>query len=98
MGVSRRRRVVLAPHRSERFDPVYFLLKHLQRKVSGHNQNQLFSIKSNTNSIMDQLDTLMLVKKRYKIDNTQYGAVPSISSDGRDSSDPVQRRGRQDAL
>ena len=77
---------------SERFDPAYFLLEHhhattfddlkaglehLRRKVSGHNQNQLSFIKSNTNSIMDQLDTLRSVKKRYEIDNTQYGADPT---------------------
>ena len=72
----------------ERFDPAYFLLEHhhattfddlkaglehLRRKVSGNNQD----IKSNTNSIMDQLNTLHSVKKRYEIDNTQYGADPT---------------------
>ena len=77
---------------SERFDPAYFLLEHhhattfddlkaglehLRRKVSGHNQNQLSFIKSNTNSIMDQLDTLRSVKKRYEVDNTQYGVDPT---------------------
>lgn len=59
----------------ERFDPAYFLLEHhhattfddlkaglehLRRKVSGNNQD----IKSNTNSIMDQLNTLRSVKSR----------------------------------
>ena len=39
-------------------------LEHLRRAVSGHNQNQLSFIKSNTNSIMDQLDTLRSVKQR----------------------------------
>jgi len=77
---------------SERFDPAYFLLEHhhattfddlkaglehLRRKVSGHNQNQLSFIKSNTNSIMDQLDTLRSVKKRYEIDNKEYGKDPT---------------------
>jgi len=77
---------------SERFDPAYFLLEHhhattfddlkaglehLRRKVSGHNQNQLSFIKSNTNSIMDQLDTLRSVKKRYEIDTRESGSDPT---------------------
>ena len=77
---------------SERFDPAYFLLEHhhattfddlkaglehLRRKVSGHNQNQLSFIKSNTNSIMDQLDTLRSVKKRYEIDTRETGRDPT---------------------
>jgi len=77
---------------SERFDPAYFLLEHhhattfedlkaglehLRRKVSGHNQDQLSFIKSNTNGIMDQLDTLRSVKKRYEIDNREYGSEPT---------------------
>ena len=45
--------------------------------MSGHNQNQLSFIKSNTNSIMDQLDTLRSVKKRYEIDNKEYGRDPT---------------------
>ena len=45
--------------------------------MSGHNQNQLSFIKSNTNSIMDQLDTLRSIKKKYEMDNTQYGADPT---------------------
>ena len=52
-------------------------LEHLRRTVSGHNQNQLSFIKSNTNSIMDQLDTLRSVKKRYEIDNKEYGRDPT---------------------
>jgi len=79
---------------SERFDPAYFLLEqhhnttfddlkagleHLKRAVSGHNQNQLSFIKSNTNSIMDQLDTLKSVKQRYEIDCKEYGRDPTIA-------------------
>lgn len=79
---------------SERFDPAYFLLEqhhnttfddlkagleHLKRAVSGHNQNQLSFIKSNTNSIMDQLDTLRSVKQRYEIDCKEYGRDPTIA-------------------
>jgi len=78
---------------SERFDPACFLLEHhhsttfddlkaglghLRRKVSGHNQNQLSFIKSNTNSIMDQLDTLRSVKQRYEIDSREQGGEPTL--------------------
>jgi len=79
---------------SERFDPAYFLLEHhqattfddlkagtefLRRKVSGYNENQLSFIKANTNSIMDQLDTLRSVRKRYEIDRHDYGTDPTAA-------------------
>jgi len=79
---------------SERFDPSYFLLEHhhattfddlkaglehLRRKVEGHSQNQLSFIKSNTNSIMDQLDTLKSIKRCYEMDNRNYGSDPTVS-------------------
>jgi len=82
---------------SERFDPAYFLLEHhhsttfddlkaglehLRRKVEGHNQNQLSFIKSNTNSIMDQLDTLKSIKSRYELDNKDYGSDPTVAVEG----------------
>ena len=78
---------------SERFDPAYFLLEHhqattfddlkagtehLRRKVSGHNQNQLSFIKANTNSIMDQMDTLRSIRKRYELDQRDYGPNPTV--------------------
>jgi len=77
---------------SERFDPAYFLLEHhssttfddlkagteyLRRKVSGHNENQLSFIKANTNSIMDQLDTLRSIRRRYELDRREYGGQPT---------------------
>jgi len=79
---------------SERFDPAFFLLQnhqattfddlkagteHLRRKVSGHNENQLSFIKANTNSIMDQLDTLRSVRKRYEIDRRDFGTNPTVA-------------------
>jgi len=78
---------------SERFDPAYFLLEHhsattfddlkagtehLRRKVSGHNANQLSFIKANTNPIMDQLDTIRSVRKRYELDRREYGQDPTV--------------------
>lgn len=79
---------------SERFDPAYFLLEHhhsttfddlkvglehLRRAVSGHNQNQLSFIKANTNSIMDQLETLRSVKQRFEIDAVESGRQPTVA-------------------
>ena len=78
---------------SDNFEPAYFLLdKHrsttfedlkagvgyLKRKVDGENESQLSFIKSNVSSIVDQLDTLRGIKKRYDIDNREYGKDPTI--------------------
>ena len=50
----------------------------MRRKVSGHNENQLSFIKANTNSIMDQLDTIRSVRKRYELDRREYGQDPTV--------------------
>ena len=53
-------------------------LSYLKRKVDGENESQLSFIKSNVSSIVDQLDTLKSIKRRYDVDNTQYGKDPTI--------------------
>ena len=53
-------------------------LSYLKRKVDGENESQLSFIKSNVSSIVDQLDTLRSIKKRYDIDNTEYGKDPTV--------------------
>ena len=58
---------LLEHHHATTFDDLKAGLEHLRRKVSGHSQNQLSFIKANTNSIMDQLDTLRSVKRRYEV-------------------------------
>lgn len=77
---------------SERFDPVYYLLEnhyqtgfedlqaglgYLRRKVNGENESQISFIKGNVSSIMDQLDSLMSIKRRFEIDNKEYGPQPT---------------------
>ena len=42
------------------------------------NESQLSFIKFNVSSIVDQLDTLKSIKRRYDVDNTQYGKDPTI--------------------
>lgn len=50
---------------------------YLRRKVDGENESQLSFIKANISSIMDQLDTLKGVKKRFEIDTKQFGKNPT---------------------
>ena len=49
----------------------------MRRKVDGENESQLSFIKANISSIMDQMDTLKGVKKRYEIDSQQVGKNPT---------------------
>ena len=69
---------LLDRHRSTTFEDLKSGLKYLKRKVDGENESQLSFIKSNVSSIVDQLDTLKSIKRRYDVDNTQYGKDPTI--------------------
>ena len=77
---------------TENFEPAYYLLENhhgtnfedlqaglafLKRKVDGENESQLSFIKANVSSIMDQLDTLKSIRKRFDIDNKEYGRNPT---------------------
>jgi len=70
---------LLEHHHATTFDDLKAGLEHLRRKVSGHSQNQLSFIKANTNSIMDQLDTLRSVKRRYEVDARESGPDPTLA-------------------
>ena len=69
---------LLDRHRSTTFEDLKAGLSYLKRKVDGENESQLSFIKSNVSSIVDQLDTLRSIKKRYDIDNTEYGKDPTV--------------------
>ncbi len=69
---------LLDKHRSTTFEDLKAGLGYLKRKVDGENESQLSFIKSNVSSIVDQLDTLRGIKKRYDIDNKEYGREPTI--------------------
>ena len=65
-------------HRSTNFEDLKAGVSYLKRKVDGENESQLSFIKSNVNSIVDQLDTLRDIKRRYDIDNKEYGRDPTV--------------------
>lgn len=69
---------LLDKHRSTTFEDLKAGVSYLKRKVDGENESQLSFIKSNVSSIVDQLDTLRGIKKRYDIDNSEYGRDPTI--------------------
>ena len=69
---------LLDKHRSTTFDDLKAGLSYLKRKVDGENESQLSFIKSNVSSIVDQLDTLKSIKRKYDIDNKEYGRDPTI--------------------
>lgn len=67
----------------EQFSPVWFLLEHhhnttfddlkaglyyLRRKVESQKEGQLSFLKSNAGSVIDQLDTLMMLKDKFQMD------------------------------
>jgi exocyst complex component 2 len=69
---------LLESHRSTTFEDLKAGVSYLKRKVDGENESQLSFIKSNVSSIVDQLDTLRSIKKRYEIDNNEYGRDPTV--------------------
>ena len=56
---------LLDKHRSTNFEDLKAGVSYLKRKVDGENESQLSFIKSNVSSIVDQLDTLRGIKKRF---------------------------------
>ncbi len=56
---------LLENHHGTNFEDLQAGLSYLKRKVDGENESQLSFIKANVSSIMDQLDTLKSVRKRY---------------------------------
>ncbi|XP_015188767.1 PREDICTED: exocyst complex component 2 [Polistes dominula] len=76
---------------SEKFHPGWFLLKHhhamtledlklgltfLKRKVNSQKEGQLSFLKANVGSVMEQLDTVMLLKEQFESDMKNYGTDP----------------------
>lgn len=69
---------LLEAHQGTTFEDLKAGLAFLKRKVDGENESQLSFIKANVNSIVDQLDTLRRIKKRYEIDCKEYGREPTV--------------------
>ncbi|XP_066587508.1 exocyst complex component 2 [Prorops nasuta] len=78
---------------NEKFHPGWFLLQHhhattmedlkaglayLKRKVNSQKEGQLSFLKANVGSVMEQLDTLMLLKDQFEADVKIYGDDPTL--------------------
>ncbi|XP_078047507.1 exocyst complex component secretory 5 [Augochlora pura] len=77
---------------NEKFHPGWFLLQHhhattfedlkaglayLKRKVNSQKEGQLSFLKANVGSVMEQLDTIMLLKEQFETDIKTYGGDPT---------------------
>ncbi|XP_046625884.1 exocyst complex component 2 isoform X1 [Neodiprion virginianus] len=77
---------------SEKFHPGWFLLQHhhattlddlkaglayLRRKVHSQKEGQLSFLKANVGSVMEQLDTIMLLKEQFESDVQKNGKDPT---------------------
>lgn len=78
---------------SENFEPNWFLLEHhhatsfddlkvglayLKRKVEGQKEGQLSFLKDNVSSVMEQMDTLFVLKDKYEEDMAKHGTDPTV--------------------
>lgn len=78
---------------SENFEPGWFLLEHhhatsfddlrvglsfLRRKVEGQKEGQISFLKSNIGSVMEQLDTLFILKEKFEADLKARDIDPTI--------------------
>ncbi|KAG8251772.1 Exocyst complex component 2 [Homalodisca vitripennis] len=78
---------------SDQFEPGWFLLEHhhgtsfddlrvglgyLRRKVEGQKEGQLSFLKANVGSVMEQLDTLFILKEKFETDVMERGIDPTI--------------------
>ncbi|KOC62504.1 Exocyst complex component 2 [Habropoda laboriosa] len=107
---------------SEKFHPGWFLLQHhhattfedlkaglayLKRKVNSQKEGQLSFLKANVGSVVEQLDTIILLKEQFEADIKTYGPDPteklekaikqSMSEANKLFDDVLARRDRADA-
>ncbi|XP_076758036.1 exocyst complex component secretory 5 [Xylocopa sonorina] len=107
---------------SEKFHPGWFLLQHhhattfehlkagltyLKRKVNSQKEGQLSFLKANVGAVMEQLDTIILLKEQFEADVKTYGSESteklekaiqqSMSEANKLFDDVLARRDRADA-
>lgn len=107
---------------NEKFHPGWFLLQHhhtttlndlkaglayLRRKVHSQKEGQLSFLKANVGSVMEQLDTIVLLKEQFESDVQKHGNNPmekleraieeSMSEANKLFNDVLARRDRADA-
>jgi len=69
---------LLEHHHATTFDDLRAGLAFLRRKVDGQKEGQLSFLKANVGSVMDQLDTLMILKDKFETDVKEHGTDPTV--------------------
>ncbi|KDQ71568.1 exocyst complex component 2 [Zootermopsis nevadensis] len=69
---------LLEHHHATTFDDLRAGLAFLRRKVDGQKEGQLSFFKANVGSVMDQMDTLMILKDRFEADMKEHGPEPTV--------------------
>lgn len=67
---------LLEHHNSTTFDDLKAGLSYLRRKVHSQRDGQLSFLKANTGSVIDQLDTLMMLRDKFDEDIKEFGKKP----------------------
>ncbi|CAB3359452.1 Hypothetical predicted protein [Cloeon dipterum] len=71
-------RFLLKNHHGTSFDDLKAGLSHLQRKVGAHKEGQLSFLKANVGAVMDQLDTLCVLRDKFEQDALQVRMMPTV--------------------
>ncbi|GLH13738.1 Exocyst complex component 2 [Gryllus bimaculatus] len=68
---------LLEHHHATTFDDLKAGVAFLRRKVEGHKEGQLSFLKTNVGSVMEQLDTLSVLKEKFEEDVQEHGSDPT---------------------
>ncbi|GJQ70006.1 hypothetical protein Trydic_g13367 [Trypoxylus dichotomus] len=69
---------LLENHLATSFNDLQAGLLHLKRKVEGQKEGHLSFLKTNVGAVMDQVDTLMVLKEKYEKDVNMFGSEPTL--------------------
>lgn len=67
---------LLENHNTTSFEDLKAGLSYLRRKVESQRDSQLSFLKANTGSVIDQLDTLMILRDKFQEDVAEVGTEP----------------------
>lgn len=80
---------LLENHHTTSFDDLKAGLSFLRRKVESQKEGQLSFLKSNAGSVIDQLDTLMMLREKYQADVKVFGNQPVLKLEDAIKSKPM---------
>ncbi|XP_022914951.2 exocyst complex component 2 [Onthophagus taurus] len=65
-------------HHKTNFNDLQAGLLHLRRKVDGQKEGRLSFLKTNISAVLDQIDTLMVLKDKFEKDVKEYSPEPTL--------------------